>query len=125
MSDTPVGANQDNSGVSPAAGANGAGQVNAAKLFVGNLTYSVNDAQLQELFGQYGEIEEAVVLMEKQWGRSDRPPRSRGMGFVTFKDPADAKAAVAALHDQEFEGRRMIVEVAKPPIRRDNFRRDN
>ena len=90
--------------------------VNPAKLFVGNLTYSVNDDQLAELFGQYGELVEAKVLLERQYGRnSDRPPRSRGMGFVTFVNADDAAKAIEALHDQEYEGRPLVVAVAKPP----------
>lgn len=96
---------------------------NPAKLFVGNLAYAVSDEQLKELFSQYGEIVEATVLKEKQYGRSDRPPRSRGMGFVTFATPEAAQAAVAALHEQDYEGRPMIVEVAKPPKPRFNDNR--
>ncbi|MDO5561879.1 MAG: RNA-binding protein [bacterium] len=89
--------------------------VNPAKLFVGNLAYSVTDEQLKELFGQYGEVAEATVLLERQFGgHNDRPARSRGMGFVTFATADAAAAAVEALHDQEFAGRKLIVAVAKP-----------
>lgn len=89
--------------------------INPARLFVGNLTYSVRDEQLRELFSQYGEVVEATVLLEKQFGPDNgRPRRSRGMGFVTFADPADAQKAVEALHDQDYEGRKLIVAVAKP-----------
>ncbi len=89
--------------------------INPAKLFVGNLAYTVRDEQLEELFGQYGELVEAKVLLERQFGnQGGRPARSRGMGFVTFADEAAAQAAIEALHDQEFEGRKLIVAVAKP-----------
>lgn len=95
--------------------------VNPAKLFVGNLAYSVRDAQLRDLFGQFGDVEEATVLMERQYGNySDRPARSRGMGFVTFKDAASAQKAIESLHDSDFEGRKLIVAVAKPRAPRDN-----
>jgi RNA recognition motif-containing protein len=88
---------------------------NPAKLFVGNLAYSVNESQLTELFAQYGTVVEAVVLTEKQPDYySNRPPRSRGMGFVTMSTPEEAQAAIAALHDQDFSGRKMIVATAKP-----------
>jgi RNA recognition motif-containing protein len=92
---------------------------NQAKLFVGNLTYSVNEEQLNELFSQYGTVTDVIVLTERQFGRySDRPPRSRGMGFVTMSTPEEAQAAIGALHDQDFFGRKMIVAVAKPKTER-------
>lgn len=95
--------------------------INPAKLFVGNLTYSVNDEQLRELFSQYGEVTEATVLLERRFGPDNgRPPRSRGMGFVTFADAEAAEKAIAALHDQDFEGRKLIVAVAKPKTDRPN-----
>lgn len=88
---------------------------NPAKLFVGNLAYRIDDAQLKEIFVPFGDIVEATVLKEKQYGRSDRPPRSRGMGFVTYTNSEAAQAAIAALNNKEVEGRSIIVEVAKPP----------
>ena len=100
--------------------------VNPAKLFVGNLAYSVNDGQLRELFGQYGEVADATVLLERQFGgHNDRPARSRGMGFVTFTTPEAAQAAIAALHDQDFAGRKLIVAVAKPRTDRGDRPRNN
>lgn len=102
-----------------------ASTINPAKLFVGNLAYTVRDEQLRELFSQYGEIAEATVLLEKQFGQDDgRPRRSRGMGFVTFVNPEDAQKAVEALHDQELEGRKLIVAVAKPRTERSSFDND-
>ncbi len=92
--------------------------INPARLFVGNLTYSVNDEQLKALFSQYGEVAEAAVLLEKRFGHDHRPPRSRGMGFVTFKNADDAAKAIEALHDQDYEGRKLIVAVAKPKVDR-------
>lgn len=88
---------------------------NPAKLFVGNLAYRIDDAQLKEIFVPFGDIVEATVLKEKQYGRSDRPPRSRGMGFVTYTAPEAAQKAIESLHQREVEGRPLIVEIAKPP----------
>ncbi len=93
--------------------------INPSRLFVGNLAYTVRDEQLRELFNQYGEVTEATVLLEKQFGPDNgRPRRSRGMGFVTFSTPEEAEKAVEALHDQDFEGRKLIVAVAKPRTER-------
>lgn len=96
---------------------------NPAKLFVGNLAYRIDDTKLQEIFAPYGEIVEAVVLKEKQYGHIDRPPRSRGMGFVTYASSQSAQEAIAALNEKEVEGRAIIVEVAKPPKAKFNQQR--
>ena len=58
------------------------------KLFVGSLPWSLNNDSLRELFAQYGEITEAVVIMDRNTGRS------RGFGFVTFAKEEDAQKAL-------------------------------
>ena len=95
------------------------------KVYVGNLPYTVDSAKLKELFESYGEIEEAIVISDKFSGRS------KGFGFVTFKEEDPAKKAIAEMNDKETEGRQLKVNEAKPmdpdrprrPPRRDNQRR--
>lgn len=79
------------------------------KLFVGNIAWSVSDDQLRELFAQYGEIEEAIVIMDRDSGRS------KGFGFVTFINDEDADKAVAELNGYDWEGRNIVVNEARPP----------
>lgn len=94
------------------------------KLFVGSLPWSVNSDGLRELFAQYGEITEAVIITDRDSGRS------KGFGFVTFANEEDAKKALE-LHGKEIEGRTIVVNVARPREERSNrgggggFRRDN
>ena len=80
----------------------------AKKLYVGNLPFSVDQQQLQELFTPYGEIEEAIVISNKFSGRS------KGFGFVTFKEEADAEKATAEMNEKEVDGRPLKVNEAKP-----------
>ena len=78
------------------------------KIYVGNLPFSVDQEKLQELFSEFGEIEEATVISDKFSGRS------KGFGFVTFKDEASAKKAIEAMNEKEVEGRGLKVNEAKP-----------
>ena len=78
------------------------------KVYVGNLPFSVDDAKLNELFADFGEIEEANVIQNKFSGRS------KGFGFVTFKDDEAAKKAIADMNDKDVEGRKLVVNEAKP-----------
>jgi RNA recognition motif-containing protein len=82
--------------------------VDSTRLFVGNLAYSVTREELQELFSQYGEIVDVVVVTDRFSGRP------KGLAFVEYNTVAAAKAAVEALHEQELSGRNMIVAFAKP-----------
>jgi RNA recognition motif-containing protein len=78
------------------------------KLYVGNLSFSVMDADLEDLFAPYGEVRSAQVVMDRQTGRS------RGFGFVEMGTDKEAQAAIDALHDQEHGGRRLTVNEARP-----------
>ena len=78
------------------------------KVYVGNLPFSVGQDKLKELFSSYGEIEEATVISDKFSGRS------KGFGFVTFKDDESAKKAIAEMNEKEVEGRALKVNEAKP-----------
>ena len=78
------------------------------KLFVGNLSFSVDDAKLGEMFAEFGEVTEAKVITDKFSGRS------KGFGFVTFGSEEDAAKAAEAMNAKETDGRPLTVNVAKP-----------
>ena len=78
------------------------------KLYVGNLPYSVRDGDLEQAFGQFGSVTSAKVMMERDTGRS------KGFGFVEMSSDAEAEKAISMFHDQEFQGRRLTVNVARP-----------
>ena len=78
------------------------------KLYVGNLPWKLRGKELRELFASYGEIEDATVILDKQ------TRRSKGFGFVTFVQDADADKAVAEMNGKEVEGRQLTVNEARP-----------
>ena len=77
-------------------------------IYVGNLAYSVEDAELQALFEPYGGVRSAKVIMDRDTGRS------RGFGFVEMIDDDEAQQAIEALNGSESGGRRLTVNVARP-----------
>jgi len=94
--------------------------VDNKKLFVGNLPWSINNDSLRELFASVGEVVEAMVITDRMSGRS------KGFGFVTFATEEAAQAAIAQLNEKEIEGRKIIVNVARPrEERRDGGFRDD
>jgi RNA recognition motif-containing protein len=80
----------------------------AKKLYVGNLTYSVNESDLESLFSEFGTVQSAQIIVDRETNRS------KGFGFVEMETDAQAQAAIAALHEQEHDGRRLTVNEAKP-----------
>ena len=78
------------------------------KLFVGNLPWGINNDSLRELFASVGEVVEAMVITDRMSGRS------KGFGFVTFATEEAAQAAIQQLNEKEIEGRKIIVNVARP-----------
>ena len=78
------------------------------KLYVGNLSWSINDAKLKEIFSEFGDVSEAVVIIDKF------SKRSKGFGFVTFENDEDAKKAESSLNGKEVDGRELRVNEAKP-----------
>jgi RNA recognition motif-containing protein len=72
------------------------------------LTYSVTSSDLEQWFAQYGTVQSAQVIQDRDTGRS------KGFGFVEMDTEAEAQAAIDGLHDQEYEGRRLTVNEAKP-----------
>ncbi len=88
------------------------------KLFVGNLPFKVTDADLADMFSKAGEISEAVVITDKTRGGI-----SKGFGFVTFANDAEADAAIEMWNGKDIEGRALTVNEARPQEpRRDNRR---
>ena len=78
------------------------------KVYVGNLPFSVDSDGLKKLFSEFGGVEEAVVIKDRYSGRS------KGFGFVTFKDDESAKKAVNKMNEKEVEGRKLKVNEARP-----------
>ena len=78
------------------------------KLYVGNLPYSFRDSDLEQTFGQYGAVSSAKVMMERDTGRS------KGFGFVEMGSDAEAQAAIQGVHGQNFGGRDLVVNEARP-----------
>ena len=85
-------------------------------IFIAGLSFKVNDADLANLFEEYGEITSAKVVMDRHTGRS------KGYGFVEMEDNAAAEKAIAELNDAEYDGRRISVSEARP--REERPRRD-
>ena len=77
-------------------------------IYVGGLSYSVTDQQLEETFSAYGTVETAKVITDKFSGSS------RGFGFVEMSTQQEAEKAIEALNGTELEGRTLTVNIAKP-----------
>lgn len=88
----------------------------ATKLFVGKLSYDTTNDSLQALFAQYGVVASAVVINDRETNRS------KGFGFVEMESQEAAQAAINALDGKEFEGRVIVVNVARPREEGNNFR---
>ena len=80
----------------------------ATKLYVGGLPYSTQEDALRALFAQAGTVTSAVIIMDKMSGRS------KGFGFVEMSNDEEAQKAVSMFNDQEFEGRKLTVNEARP-----------
>ena len=88
----------------------------ASKLYVGNLTYGMTDNDLQNLFEPHGTVRSAKVIMDRDTGRS------KGFGFVEMDRDDEAQAAIAALSDQDVNGRKLTVNEARPREERSGSR---
>ncbi|KKU50409.1 MAG: RNP-1 like protein RNA-binding protein [Parcubacteria group bacterium GW2011_GWA1_47_10] len=80
----------------------------ATKLYVGGLPYSTTEDALREHFAQAGEVTSAVIIMDKMSGRS------KGFGFVEMANDEDAQKAISMFNDQDFGGRKLTVNEARP-----------
>ena len=79
------------------------------RLYVGNLTYSVNETNLRDLFGSYGEVESVKVIEQK------------GFAFVEMATVEQAEAAMKALNETDYEGRTLRIDEARPMQPRSDF----
>lgn len=77
-------------------------------IYVGNLPFDTQDSDLRNLFAEYGTVESASVISDRETGRS------RGFGFVEFADAQHGAKAIADLDGAEFSGRRLTVNEARP-----------
>ncbi|MDO9436843.1 RNA-binding protein [Hydrogenophaga sp.] len=78
------------------------------KLYVGNLPYTVRDEDLQQSFSEFGSVNSAKVMMERETGRS------KGFGFVEMGNDAEAQAAISGMNGQSLGGRSITVNEARP-----------
>lgn len=87
----------------------------SCKLFIGSLSWNTDDSSLRARFEEFGTVSDAVVIRERETGRS------RGFGFVTFTEESMADAAIAQLDNQDFDGR--SIRVSKAQERQEGERR--
>src|SRR5579863_8649382 len=80
----------------------------AKKLYVGNLSYDMRDSDLQNLFEQFGSVQSAQIIMDRDTGRS------KGFGFVEMGSDQEAQAAITGLNGKEISGRALTVNEARP-----------
>ena len=77
-------------------------------IYVGNLSWSMTDEDLNSLFTEYGTVTSAKILKDKMNGRS------KGFGFVEMEDDEAAKSAIANLNETDVQGRKLIVNESQP-----------
>jgi RNA recognition motif-containing protein len=77
-------------------------------LYVGNLPYSVSDADLEAMFAPHGTVQSAQVIMDRDTGRS------KGFGFVEMGSAQEAQAAITAMNGKDIDGRKLTVNEARP-----------
>ena len=80
----------------------------AKKLYAGNLNYEVDNASLEQMFTEFGEVNSAEVIMDRSTGRS------KGFGFVEMGSDQEAQTAIAGLSGKEVGGRALTVNEARP-----------
>jgi cold-inducible RNA-binding protein len=78
------------------------------KLYVGNLTYNVNESDLEAMFSPFGTVQSAQVIVDRDTNRS------KGFAFVEMSSDAEAQAAIDGLNGRDHEGRNLTVNEAKP-----------
>ena len=80
----------------------------AKKLYVGNLSYNTTDDDLKQTFAEYGTVQSAQVIMDRDTGRS------KGFGFVEMSNDSEAQKAISALNGTQVDGRNLTVNEARP-----------
>ncbi|SFK25790.1 RNA recognition motif. (a.k.a. RRM, RBD, or RNP domain) [Porphyromonadaceae bacterium KH3CP3RA] len=81
-------------------------------IYVSNLNFNTTSESLQELFAAYGEVTSAKIITDRD------TDRSRGFGFVEMSDDTEGQNAIAGLNDTDFEGKTIVVNVARPKTER-------
>ena len=81
-------------------------------IFVAGLSYQITDADLKELFEEYGEVSSAKIITDRE------TRRSKGYGFVEMSNEGDGQRAIEELNDAEYDGRTLSVSVARPRTER-------
>jgi RNA recognition motif-containing protein len=87
-----------------------------AKLYVGGLPFAYSDQDLKDLFAEFGEVVSATIIVDKFSNRS------KGFGFVEFGSDDEANAAIEKLNGSDAGGRKILVDHARPPKERTDFR---
>jgi cold-inducible RNA-binding protein len=82
------------------------------KLYVGNLPYQITEDALKDLFAKAGTVESAAIITDKMSGRS------KGFGFVEMSSEEEAQKAIEMFNEEEMEGRKMVVNEARPMKKR-------
>jgi RNA recognition motif-containing protein len=92
-------------------------------IYVANIPWKASEDQLKELFGQFGEVTSAKIIMDKV------TQRSRGFGFVEMGDDNSGRTAINELNGRDFQGKSLVVNEARPreerPARSGGFRRND
>jgi len=84
------------------------GNVNPAKLFVGNLPYRITEDEIRQVFSQFGTVTDVRLISDRATGRA------KGFGFVEMSSADEANKAVEGMHGKEMQGRNLVVNVARP-----------
>lgn len=84
----------------------------SANIYVGNVSWNANDEDLEQLFAQYGQVESARIITDRDTNRS------KGFGFVEMTEEEAANAAISALNGTDLMGRNLRVNIAEPRNRR-------
>ena len=88
----------------------------AMKLYVGNLSYNVNNSELEQMFTPFGTVQSASIITDRETGRS------KGFGFVEMGSDQEAQAAINDLHGKDGGGRSLTVNEARPREERGGFK---
>jgi RNA recognition motif-containing protein len=83
-------------------------------IYVGNLQYGLNEDELRSVFEEYGTVESAKIISDRETGRS------KGFGFVEMSTDQEAKNAISNLDGQDLDGRQLKVNESKPQEKREN-----
>jgi len=87
-------------------------------IYVGNLSYNTSEDDLRHMFETHGTVDRANLAMDRATNRA------RGFGFVEMPNDAEARTAIDSLNETELDGRKLMVNEAKPKVERSNSRRD-